>query len=265
MVTATGAQTIEPGAARRSREGDEAMKIYTGVGDRGNTSLFSGERVPKSDARIEAYGDVDELGSVIGALIAGLDRDTADLAEELKQVQSALLRVGAFLATTPGSPAMAHLTRIGKQDIGALEASIDRQQEALPTLSAFVLPGGTPAAAWAHLSRVVCRRAERKVVALGRATEMLSGQESSAGGRSGEPEVNTGSDPGSAADGSSEPRAPLDAGSIDQAVPHDADSNDQAALIDVLVYLNRLSDYLFVLARTCNRRAGVGDQVWEKA
>lgn len=216
------------------------MKIYTGVGDRGNTSLFSGERVPKSDARIEAYGDVDELGSVIGALIAGLGDDEAeftDLAEELKQVQSALLHVGAFLATTPGSPAMTHLTRIGPKDISALEASIDRQQDALPALSAFVLPGGTKAAAWAHLARVVCRRAERKVVALGRATEMLAGQAMPDGVS---PDAQ---DPGSAADTGTAPRA----------------------LLDVLVYLNRLSDYLFVVARTCNARAGTGDQVWEKA
>jgi cob(I)alamin adenosyltransferase len=227
------------------------MKIYTGVGDRGKTSLFSGERVAKCHVRIEAYGDVDELSCVLGALVAQLGEATADLAAELRAVQSTLLHVGAYLATTPGSPAMAHLTPVGRPEISRLEASIDRQQAALPPLSAFVLPGGSPDAAWAHLARVVCRRAERKVVALGQATGVLAVDS----------REHATQETGPAAGGE---RCPAAGG---ERCPPSADRegrSDAPALLDLLVYLNRLSDYLFVVARTCNARAGLGDQLWEK-
>ena len=83
------------------------MKIYTGTGDRGKTSLFSGERIDKADERIEAYGDVDELNSVIGALISSLPSGQSDLIAVLQTIQSDLFVIGSWLATTPGSPAMA--------------------------------------------------------------------------------------------------------------------------------------------------------------
>ncbi len=85
------------------------MKIYTGSGDRGKTSLFSGERVSKSDLQVEAYGDVDELNSFLGGLVATLQPKEAELAEEIRQIQSVLLHIGARLAVTPGSPVLAEL------------------------------------------------------------------------------------------------------------------------------------------------------------
>ena len=117
------------------------MKIYSGGGDRGRTSLFSGERVLKSHLRIEATGDVDELNSVLGVLIAVLPNEDSGSMEEIRQIQSDLFHLGAWLATTPGSPSM-------------------------PALKSFILPGGHISAAWAHVARTVCRRAERRVVRL---------------------------------------------------------------------------------------------------
>lgn len=137
------------------------MKVYTGSGDRGKTSLFSGERIPKNDLRIEAYGDVDELNSVIGGLVAGLPETLQPLTAELTRIQGDLLDVGAWLATTPGSAAVEMLSPFKPGKVAWLEAAIDRLDENLPPLKGFILPGGHPAGAWAHIARTVCRRAER--------------------------------------------------------------------------------------------------------
>jgi cob(I)alamin adenosyltransferase len=168
------------------------MKIYTGGGDRGKTSLFSGERVNKSDLRVEAYGDVDELNSLLGALVAFLPSGETTLSGEIQRIQSDLLHIGAWLAVTPGSPASQEL-----QDI----------------LKDFLLPGGHVSAAWAHVARAVCRRAERHVVRL------LAGT---------------------------------------------AEDETSLQLRGVVTYLNRLSDYLFVLARYCNKIQGQPDTIWKK-
>ena len=189
------------------------MKIYTGSGDRGKTSLFSGERVPKDNERIDAYGDLDELNSVIGALIAALPRQTEDLRQELEKFQSDLFHIGAWLATSPGAPAAASLQPLDPDGAAALERFIDRIDATLPPLTGFILPGGHPGASWAHIARTVCRRTERRVVRL------------SAG------------------------------------IAH---AESAAQLSRAVVYLNRLSDYFFVLARHINRLQGIEDTSWKR-
>jgi len=187
-------------------------RIYTGTGDRGRTSLFSGERVPKNFERVEAYGDVDELNSILGILAGVLPEEISELGEEIQQFQSDLLHVGAWLATTPDSPLSAGLFEISDEQITRLEEAIDRMEENLPTLRSFIIPGGHGSAAYAHMARTVCRRAERHVVRL-----ITEGHESHA-----------------------------------------------ESLGGVIIFLNRLSDYLFVLARYCNLMMGVPDTLWKK-
>lgn len=189
------------------------MTIYTGTGDRGKTSLFSGERVAKSDRRIAAYGEVDELNSVLGALAAGLAGVSPGLAGRLQEIQADLFQLSAILAVTPDSPAMDALEKIADSQIDDLEQTIDQLDSQLPKLSGFILPGGHPTAAWAHICRTVCRRAERKLTRIS-----------------------------------------------DEYVQGTAARQFQLALI----YLNRLSDYLFVLARYCNHIQGVSDTLWKQ-
>jgi cob(I)alamin adenosyltransferase len=177
------------------------MKIYTRGGDRGKTGLIGGQRTGKDDPRIEAYGCVDELGAVLG-LADGLD-GSGELTEAIRQIQRELFRIGAILATP--EPTTATTAPPGEEAVAELEAWIDRLEGELPPLKQFILSGGCPAGAALHLARTVCRRAERRVVA-------LSG------------ELN---------------------------VPE-----------DLVVYLNRLSDFLFVAARRANRRAGVREEAW---
>ena len=188
------------------------MKIYTGSGDRGKTSLFSGERVAKNNLRTEAYGNLDELNSCLGALTAALEESHESIAE-IRQIQSDLFHIGACLATTPGSPSAAALEPFHEQKSRYLETAIDRMDQHLPPLKGFILPGGRMPAALAHVARTVCRRAERHVVGLSE-------------------DKTTGQTPD--------------------------------AYQAVLVYLNRLSGYLFVLARYCNHLHGEVDILWSK-
>lgn len=185
------------------------MKIYTRTGDAGQTGLFGGERVAKDHARVEAYGDVDELNSVLGLAAARLAfEDQREMAAGVHELQADLLTVGAQLATphpADGGRENAHIPRLAETRIAELERWIDRAEEELAPLRTFILPGGAESAALLHLARTVCRRAERRSVS-------LSGE------------------------------VRLDAG--------------------LLVYLNRLSDLLFTLARLANRRAGVEDIPW---
>ena len=142
------------------------MPLYTGVGDRGTTALFDGTTVPKDDARVAVYGDVDELNAVVGlARAAGLPDD---LDEMVVAVQRDLFAIGARLAD-PRSRISARVTKaqIADGDVGRLEAWIDRVDGALPPLRSFILPGGGPAGAALHQARAVCRRAERRIVGLG--------------------------------------------------------------------------------------------------
>ncbi|MBM9536501.1 cob(I)yrinic acid a,c-diamide adenosyltransferase [Desulfobulbus alkaliphilus] len=186
------------------------MKVYTGGGDKGKTSLFSGERVPKHHIRIEAYGDLDELNSILGAVAAYLPPDEQVLWEDFDGMQSNLFLAGAWLATTPDSSATGYLTPLPSEASKQLEARIDALSESLPVLKAFILPGGQPVAAWCHVARTVCRRCERRL------TELIEA----------------------------------------------SDGGDELAAI--LIYLNRLSDYLFVVARYLNQALGTEDKIWKK-
>jgi cob(I)alamin adenosyltransferase len=188
------------------------MKIYTGTGDRGKTSLFSGERVSKSSLRIAAYGDLDELNSVIGAVAATIDGKQQVLKEEIETIQMRLLEAGAWLSTTPGAASSRFLKPFSAAPAQTLETAIDRMNDDLPELRRFILPGGHLSAALAHMARTVCRRTERRV------TELAEEEGSS------------------------------------------ADRDD--TLKNILVFLNRLSDYLFVVARHCNAFYGQGDVLW---
>jgi len=153
------------------------VKIYTKTGDEGETSLFGGMRVPKDDARVRAYGDVDELNATIGFAMA-LEPHEFEAAL-LQTIQRDLFTVGAELATP--DPAKMHkaLNRsgaaIGASDVAALEDVIDNHEAKLKPLKNFILPGGTPKAAAFHLARTVCRRAERSVVALSRDEQINRG------------------------------------------------------------------------------------------
>lgn len=178
------------------------MKIYTKTGDTGETSLFAGGRVPKYDLRVSAYGTVDELNSFLGLIRAHEIPPQADA--WLESIQNDLFRVGADLAT-PLDANAEWIVRVTGDEASTLEAAIDQMTADLEPLKVFILPGGTPAAATAHVARTVCRRAERLVV-----------------------ETNT-----------KESVNPL-----------------------VTVYLNRLSDFLFTLARWLNKEAGESEAKW---
>lgn len=176
-------------------------RIYTKTGDTGDTALGDGSRVGKDQLRVAAYGDVDELNAVLGLLLTA----TPPEADLLRNIQNDLFDVGADLCVPqpPGEQPGARL-RLQAASATRLETAIDRLNTDLAPLTSFVLPGGTPAAAWCHLARTVCRRAERAVVALTR-RESLNSQ--------------------------------------------------------IVIYLNRLSDLLFVLARVCNQH-GRTDVLW---
>jgi len=179
------------------------MKIYTKTGDKGDTSLFGGQRVPKDALRIEAYGTVDELNSVLGVVRA--DNANSAIDKVLGQVQNQLFNLGADLAT-PRANEKKSVKRIEWKDTRTLEKVIDSLEPKLKPLRSFILPGGLPTAARLQFARTVCRRAERIVVRLSRNEDI------------GE---------------------------------------------DITVYLNRLSDLLFVLARYANHVANVPETRWK--
>lgn len=135
------------------------MKIYTRMGDDGTTGLFGGHRVPKSDARIDCYGTVDELNAALGLAACA----SADVAKLLRPVQNDLFVIGAHLAT-PEAGKSAALPTLDESAIARLEMEIDSAEAELPPLKQFILPGGSEPAARLHLARTVCRRAERLIV-----------------------------------------------------------------------------------------------------
>jgi cob(I)alamin adenosyltransferase len=180
-------------------------RIYTKTGDHGETGLGDGSRVPKDHPRVTAYGSVDELNSVLGVLLSASPPEQAELQALLRSIQNDLFDVGADLCLPPSAEEKpGQVLRVRPEQAQRLEAAIDRYNADLSPLRTFVLPGGTVAAAWCHLARTVCRRAERDVVTLMR-------------GESVNPQV--------------------------------------------LIYLNRLSDLLFVLGRVCNGN-GQQDVLW---
>ena len=142
------------------------MTLYTGTGDEGQTALFDGTRVLKSDLRVAAYGDVDELNATLGLIVAtGIDADVCQL---LGKIQRDLFALGATLAD-PRKRIAERVTKtdLGDKDVRRLESAIDRYDGEVPPLRKFLLPGGVPAAAVLHVARAVCRRAERSIVVLG--------------------------------------------------------------------------------------------------
>lgn len=178
------------------------MKIYTKTGDEGLTSLIGGTRVPKYDLRIESYGTVDELNSYIG-MIRDHDID-ASQKDILKEIQDRLFTIGAALASDPEKSKM-KIPDLHLSDITYLENQIDEMNLVLPELKHFILPGGSPVVSFCHVSRCVCRRAERIIVHL-KAESFVDEK--------------------------------------------------------VIVYLNRLSDYLFVLARKLCFDRNVPENQW---
>ena len=180
------------------------MKIYTRTGDRGLTGLFGGPRVSKTDARIEAYGTVDELNAAIGLARSFLSHDAASSMDTLlEEIQGRLLVLGADLATP--TDATVDVPRVLPEFATQLEAQIDELEEDLPALTNFILPGGSQAAAATHVARTVCRRAERLVAAL------------------------------------------LEQNVVER---------------EPLIFLNRLSDFLFVAARWINWKENVDELTW---
>jgi len=182
-------------------------RIYTKTGDRGDTGLGDGSRVPKDHPRVTAYGTVDELNAILGIFLVHLHDAKAEaaLVDLVRSVQNDLFDVGADLCLPPGEGERpGQVLRIQADQAERLEQAIDSRNERLQPLKSFILPGGTAAAAWCHLARTVCRRAERDVVTLARSDRI----------------------------------------------------NPQ-----VIVYLNRLSDLLFVLGRVCNHD-GHDDVLW---
>ena len=141
------------------------MKIYTKTGDKGECSLFGGKRVPKDSARVEAYGNVDELNAYVG--LARSLTPHAEIDRVLAWIQDSLFVLGADLATAH-EQANPGVSRIQGDDVTAPESLIDRLDVELPPLHSFILPGGTTLAAHLHVARTICRRAERSVVSLSR-------------------------------------------------------------------------------------------------
>jgi cob(I)alamin adenosyltransferase len=181
------------------------MKIYTRTGDAGETGLFGGGRVPKDHARVAAYGEVDELNSVIGLVRATEPEALFD--DLLEGIQRDLFSIGGHLATPDPDKVRAALEKaaLSEARITVMEEVMDAADAELVPLRAFILPGGSTKAAALHVARTVCRRAERSIVTLAREAEV----------------------------------PPL-----------------------FIVYLNRLSDLLFTLARLANHRTGRYDVIW---
>lgn len=179
-------------------------KVYTRTGDMGQTSIVGGIRMSKASQRLEAYGTVDELNSHLGLLASllpkGKDRDM------IIRIQSVLFNVCTNLATDQSQTPLYDSAKLPEGEIELLEQEVDRMMKELPEKQGFILPGGTHAAAQSHVCRTVCRRAERRIVALSEVAQITP---------------------------------------------------------ETLQYVNRLSDYLFVLAKIINFNANVSEIVWQ--
>ena len=185
----------------------EKSVVYTRTGDKGMTSLVGGERVSKTDVRLEAYGTVDELNSQLGLLMAYLKDDKENL-ELLFYVQNKLFTVGSYLATDPSFTSFREDSLLKEVSIEKLEKAIDIIDNSLPKHNKFVLPSGSVSGSQAHICRCVCRRTERRILSL--------------------------------------------------AESHEVDEK-------IIRFVNRLSDYLFVLSRKCNIDADAVENFWDKS
>ena len=181
-------------------------KVYTRTGDKGTTSLVGGVRIKKSSVRLEAYGTVDELSAHLGMLVAMMP-DSADR-DSVVRIQNNLFNVCTHLATDQSQTPLYPSAYLAEGEVDFLEKEVDRMMALLPERQGFVLPGGTMAAAQAHVARTVCRRAERRIASL--AEEAQVGD-------------------------------------------------------DIQKYINRLSDYLFVLAKIINFNSGKAEILWQNA
>ena len=186
-------------------------KIYTRVGDRGTTSLFGGRRVDKDSARIEAYGNVDDLNSLIGVILADFVEvrpllEIGPLKRKLFRVQTELFVLGSDLATPMESKLKVKVPRVKKSYSTRLEKEIDTWDKNLAPLKKFIIPGGSPVGAKLHLARTVARRAERSIVTL---------------------------------------------------------AKSETININARIYINRLSDWLFTLARYVNKLDNIKEVVWK--
>ncbi len=177
--------------------------MYTGGGDDGTTSLVGGERAGKDCLRLDAYGTVDEFSSFLGVVASRPDIESS-LQDELMIVQNRLFDIGGYLASRPGGTGLPPVSGLD-ECIREVEGWIDELDAATPKIHAFILPGGCESAAHAHVARAVCRRAERRIIALTKEEE------------------------------------------VDPAVCR---------------YFNRLSDWLFIMARYLNFRSGIEEIVW---
>jgi cob(I)alamin adenosyltransferase len=180
------------------------MKIYTKTGDSGMSSLWGGARISKSSLRIEAYGTVDELNSILGMVMAFQPHE--ELEKKIDHIQAELMTIGSDLATPINVDSKIKVVRLSEGSILDLEKHIDQMTQELPELKSFILPSGNKAGSTLHHARAVCRRAERACVRLAE-------------------QVNI---------------------------------NEQ-----VIMYLNRLSDWLFTAARYENNKAGVNEKKWQ--
>lgn len=180
--------------------------LYTGGGDAGKTSLVGGQRIEKDAIRLEAYGTLDEFSSQLGVVLSQPDCPPLQK-KNLLQIQNMLFNLGGYLASLPEEGTQPTAWGLTAEHIATVEGWIDALDAATPKVRAFVLPGGTPTAAFAHVARTVCRRAERRIITLAK-NEYVDPQ--------------------------------------------------------LLKYINRLSDYLFILARNLNTEAGVEEITWKK-
>ena len=178
------------------------MKIYTKTGDKGKTSLIEGTRISKHNIRVHCYGEIDELNAHLGMLCDVLENQEEIML--IKEIQHNLFLIGSHLATETYHH---QLPSLDNQMIQSLESYIDKQDEVLPALKNFILPGGNTSISWCHIARTICRRAERSISQL-----------------------------------------------------YEAESIQDI----ILIYLNRLSDFLFVLARVLHYRKGIKESTWKK-
>jgi len=181
------------------------LKIYTGFGDKGKTRLYGGQVVDKDNLRVEVYGTMDELNSIIGVVITHIENKT--LRADLQNIQNSLFELSAELATPETGNINSEDPAINLQNIKEIEKKIDKLESHLSPLKNFILPGWAQGAALCHLARTICRRAERALISL-----------------------------------------------------------DKVELINanLIVFINRLSDYLFILARFINKEKNIEDLLWIK-
>ncbi|MDP3941173.1 MAG: cob(I)yrinic acid a,c-diamide adenosyltransferase [bacterium] len=150
------------------------IKIYTRTGDKGQTSLFGGKRVSKASQRVDTYGTVDELNSIIGVVIAHLKPSERILKRELEAVQHDLFSIGSYLASPEIKSSEFRVKSLGAR-VEDFEKLIDRLTEKLPELKNFILPGGGKAGSFLHLARTTCRKTERKIIALSKKEQVDDG------------------------------------------------------------------------------------------